>query len=84
MKANSFFTNLRIGTLESKIEINNLKMQLSQVVCCPNCGSQAERNYIADSDQTQTQCLSCDYLLVTCAQSGKVVEAYSPGVFCHR
>lgn len=80
MKVNPFFNNSLLTTLES----STIKMQLSQVICCPNCGSRAERSYVSDAEQTQTQCLNCDYLMVTCARSGKVLEAYSPGVFCHR
>lgn len=56
-----------------------------QVIRCPNCGSFAERQYIAKQQFTQTQCPSCDYLMVTCAQSGRVVEAYAPGIpMCSR
>ncbi len=29
-------------------------------------------------------CRSCDYLLVQCAKTGKVIEAYAPGVKSHR
>ncbi|NJK40612.1 MAG: hypothetical protein HC934_03155 [Acaryochloridaceae cyanobacterium SU_2_1] len=47
---------------------------------CPNCGSQhGERHHI---DQLiRTQCRQCDYLLVTYAATGKVVEAYAPGLY---
>jgi hypothetical protein len=51
-----------------------------QNVCCPNCGRPAERHHIHESKITRTQCPSCDYLMVTCALSGKVIEAYAPGI----
>jgi hypothetical protein len=28
----------------------------------------------------RTQCGVCDYLMITCATTGKVVEAYAPGI----
>jgi hypothetical protein len=54
-------------------------MLLHQQICCPNCGSrEAERHYVAEL--IRTQCPDCDYLLITCAATAKVVEAYVPGV----
>jgi hypothetical protein len=54
-------------------------MLLHQQICCPNCGSrEAERHYVAEL--IRTQCPDCDYLLITCATTAKVVEAYVPGV----
>ncbi|NJO79556.1 MAG: pyruvate formate lyase-activating protein [Cyanobacteria bacterium RM1_2_2] len=63
-----------------------------QTVCCPNCGSPAER-YQTNSPHSsrsstpntykpsiRTQCHHCDYLMVTCAQTGCVIEAYAPGI----
>ncbi|MUH00131.1 replication restart DNA helicase PriA [Scytonema sp. UIC 10036] len=47
---------------------------------CPNCGSEGERHYIFHSQQTRTQCPICDYLLVSCMRTGKVIEAYAPGI----
>jgi hypothetical protein len=55
-------------------------MQISQKIHCPNCGSGAERHYITDSQITRTQCPSCDYLMIT----GKVIEAYAPGIYAKR
>ena len=57
------------------------KMQIIQKVRCPNCGSEAERHYIASDQLTRTQCPSCDYLMVMCFRTGKVIEAYAPGVY---
>ncbi|PAX52448.1 replication restart DNA helicase PriA [Brunnivagina elsteri] len=55
-------------------------MQIIQKVRCPNCGSEAERHYIDDSALTRTQCAVCDYLMVSCTRTGKVIEAYAPGI----
>lgn len=51
-----------------------------QAIRCPNCGRPAERHHLLDVRLTRTQCPTCDYLMVTCAQTGKVVEAYAPGI----
>jgi DNA-directed RNA polymerase subunit RPC12/RpoP len=53
----------------------------SQAIRCPNCGSPAERNYLLTSNLIQTQCPACDYLMVTCSKTAKVIEAYAPGIF---
>ncbi|NJL65645.1 MAG: replication restart DNA helicase PriA [Methylacidiphilales bacterium] len=59
-------------------------MQVIQKVRCPNCGSEGERHYIADSQVTRTQCPVCDYLMVSCTRTGKVIEAYAPGITARR
>jgi hypothetical protein len=59
-------------------------MQTTQKVRCPNCGSEAERHYIDDSELTRTQCAVCDYLMVSCTRTGKVIEAYAPGIPARR
>ncbi|MBD2666867.1 hypothetical protein B6N60_01090 [Richelia sinica FACHB-800] len=59
-------------------------MQLRQKIHCPNCGSAAERHYIDDSHITRTQCPSCDYLMISCTRSGRVIEAYAPGIAAAR
>ncbi len=46
---------------------------------CPNCGDRATR-YVTDKDIKRTSCEHCDYLLVQCAKTGKVIEAYAPGI----
>lgn len=56
----------------------------TQVIRCPNCGSFAERQYSLEKQLTQTQCHECDYLMVTCAHSGRVLEAYAPGISVYR
>ncbi len=51
-------------------------------ICCPNCGNaKAERFHLAKEQLTRTQCPSCDYLMITCSQTGKVIEAYAPGIY---
>ncbi|MFZ4676640.1 MAG: replication restart DNA helicase PriA [Nodosilinea sp.] len=52
-----------------------------QQVHCPNCGHLAERHHINPDQLVRTQCGACDYLMITCARSGKVIEAYAPGLF---
>ncbi len=47
---------------------------------CPNCGSPAERHFIFDRNLTRTQCSTCDYLLITCQKTGRVIESYAPGI----
>lgn len=47
---------------------------------CPNCGAHGERDYIDIHHLTRTQCPSCDYLMITCSRTGKVIEAYAPGI----
>ncbi|MBF2008634.1 replication restart DNA helicase PriA [Chlorogloeopsis fritschii PCC 9212] len=56
-------------------------MQIVQTIYCPNCGSKAERHYIFDRQLTRTQCQRCDYLMVCCTRTGKVIEAYAPGIY---
>jgi transposase-like protein len=56
-------------------------MQNIQQIICPNCGSpSAERHHLIDSQLSRTQCHDCDYLLVTCQRTNRVVEAYAPGL----
>jgi hypothetical protein len=59
-------------------------------IYCPNCGSLAQRHLFdegaaicqscPDQQVSQTECPSCDYLLVMCWKNGKVLEAYAPGI----
>jgi hypothetical protein len=55
-------------------------MAIIEAVRCPNCGSWAERHHLSFLAQVKTECDRCDYLMVTCTRSGRVVEAYAPGV----
>ncbi|ESA32664.1 pyruvate-formate lyase-activating enzyme [Leptolyngbya sp. Heron Island J] len=51
-----------------------------QTIHCPNCGKPAERHYLNEQQLTRTQCSGCDYLMIVCQRSGKVIEAYAPGI----
>jgi DNA-directed RNA polymerase subunit RPC12/RpoP len=55
-------------------------MQIVQKIRCSNCGSEGERYYLSDSQLTRTQCPTCDYLMISCTRTGKVIEAYAPGI----
>ncbi|AFZ18170.1 hypothetical protein [Allocoleopsis franciscana] len=59
-------------------------MKITQKVRCPNCGSHAERLFFQTTHITQTQCPACDYLMINCSRTGRVVEAYAPGIYAHR
>ncbi|MBE9127726.1 MULTISPECIES: replication restart DNA helicase PriA [unclassified Coleofasciculus] len=59
-------------------------MQITQDIYCPNCGSRAKRRYCSKTHITQTQCPACDYLMVNCSRTGRVVEAYAPGIYASR
>lgn len=53
---------------------------ITQIIC-PNCGSpSAERHNLLERQLIRTQCRECDYLLVTCQRTNRVVEAYAPGM----
>lgn len=59
--------------------------QLSIKVHCPNCGAPAQKVCLEDNSTNQiiqTSCSHCDYLMISCARTGKVVEAYAPGLSC--
>lgn len=49
-----------------------------QTIHCPNCGSHAVRQQclIEKEIVTETACPVCDYLLVNCQRTGKVVDSY--------
>lgn len=55
-------------------------MAIIQTVRCPNCGSLAERHHLPLVSQVKTECDVCDYLMITCDRTGKVIEAYAPGL----
>ena len=54
-------------------------MSTKQTIYCPNCGNRAERYHCSDNIM-RTSCHHCDYLLVQCSKTGKVIEAYAPGI----
>lgn len=55
-------------------------MSIKQVIYCPNCGDRAERYHCSETNIMRTSCHHCDYLLVQCSKTGKVIEAYAPGI----
>jgi len=59
-------------------------MQIVQSIRCPNCGSHGERHHLLSRQLTRTQCPDCDYLMVTCSRTGRVIEAYAPGLSARR
>jgi ribosomal protein S27AE len=63
-------------------EVNKLSETSFKIerVHCPNCGSFADRHHLLESHVTRTQCSSCDYLMVMSIKSGRVIEAYAPGI----
>ncbi|MEL6398286.1 MAG: replication restart DNA helicase PriA [Cyanobacteria bacterium P01_D01_bin.115] len=52
----------------------------SHIVNCPNCGGHASRHFLNKEALIRTQCPHCDYLMITCSDTGNVVEAYAPGL----
>ena len=52
----------------------------TQRIYCPNCGARAEKHFCSDTNIVRTSCYSCDYLLVQCSKTAKVIEAYAPGI----
>jgi predicted RNA-binding Zn-ribbon protein involved in translation (DUF1610 family) len=58
--------------------------QITQAIHCPNCGSSAERHYLLSRQLTRTQCPACDYLMITCSLTARVIEAYAPGISLNR
>lgn len=54
-------------------------MTTVQTVPCPNCGDRATKT-VVDNKIRRVACRYCDYLLVQCLQTGRVIEAYAPGI----
>ena len=54
-------------------------MITTQIIHCPNCGASATR-CITEHNIQRTSCMRCDYLMVQCAKTGRVIEAYAPGI----
>ncbi len=55
-------------------------MVTHESIRCPNCGSHARRRTLHLLAQSRTECDACDYLLVTCTRSHRVLESYAPGI----
>ncbi len=51
------------------------------LVRCPNCGNLSERHYLESQHLVRTQCSHCDYLMITCALTYRVIESYAPGLY---
>lgn len=51
------------------------------VVCCSNCGHPSERHHLESQHLVRTQCSHCDYLLITCSLTHRVIESYAPGLY---
>lgn len=72
------------------MSMSQVGKNIAQVICCPQCGSSARRLYFTSAHSAhlkcpgglvnQVECPSCDYLLVSCAVDGQVVEAYADGI----
>ena len=54
-------------------------MTKTQTIYCPNCGEQATET-IVDRSTKRISCESCDYLLVQCLKTNRVIESYAPGI----
>ncbi len=71
-----------VESVESNVE-SRVELAIDSViemVRCPNCGSPAERYHAISHQRIHTQCPECDYLMTTCSQTGRVIEAYAPGI----
>ena len=65
-------------------------MQRAYIFPCPNCGSEAKRQFLTDEKLAheyslihqiiRTECPVCDYLMVMRSLDGSVIEAYAPGI----
>ncbi|MFO5494941.1 MAG: hypothetical protein ACLBM6_20935 [Cuspidothrix sp.] len=65
-------------------------MQRAYIFPCPNCGSEAKRQFLTDEKLAhkyslinqiiRTECPVCDYLMVIRSLDGSVIEAYAPGI----
>jgi hypothetical protein len=58
----------------------NSSETIVETIFCPNCGKEAHNCYITAEEILRTSCRSCDYLMIKCARTGKVIEAYAPGI----
>ena len=64
---------------------NSSVVHVVQTVRCPTCGSLAERRLLSSCQTSigeycvRTACEACDYLMISGALTGRVLEAYAPG-----
>lgn len=54
---------------------NNIKN-----INCSNCGNGAEKITYHEMNVIETTCSFCDYLLIQSLDTGRVMEAYAPGL----
>ena len=73
----SFIESFLLGG-EKKMVISTTVSTTVQRVHCPTCGSSAERYHSHESGTMRTQCSRCDYLMVSCTKTGRVIESYAP------
>ncbi|ACA98277.1 hypothetical protein SAMN06272755_1551 [Picosynechococcus sp. OG1] len=73
-------TTLKITDLNF-FRIQDKAMDCSYSLPCPNCGAPALRRYLHNSSLRETTCETCDYLMVSCEETGNVVESYAPGLY---
>ena len=55
-------------------------MTTFQRVRCPNCGRYGKRDTVPNTTLLRTECGSCDYLMILCEETGRVIESYAPGL----
>lgn len=55
-------------------------MKKLEIIRCPNCGDLAERSHCTQSRIRRISCSTCDYLLIQCLDTARVIEAYAPGI----
>jgi ribosomal protein S27AE len=53
---------------------------IQQTIHCPNCGSHAEYYHSTADRIIRTSCPKCDYLMIKCSETSRVIEAYAPGI----
>lgn len=56
-------------------------MDLIQRIRCSNCGNYGQRRYLQHKKTIQTSCSNCDYYMEIGSETGKVIEAYAPGIY---
>jgi len=75
------FNKSGIQASSTDTKASEFNIPLIQPMPCPNCGSSAQRKHLVKLEQTKVECPSCDYFLLTCSRTGRVKEAYAPGIY---
>lgn len=70
--------------------MENFVMNITQLVRCSNCGNYAQRRYFNSEEimgrvcpnrqVIQTECSTCDYLMVMFSDNGQVIETSGLGI----